>query len=213
MFLRVLFSVLVHLTEAKFCQSEAPTASLLEELRLCRELNYPFCIEASFNDLMKAKQQMQDLDNEVANSARREASALAVVADRYLVSRINYMFTTTAPSQTCAYYWRLSLCAEVFSPLVTYNSNSTPCIDTCAQVLKYCGATFLSDACAARLEAGAETEKCVDYAQNFETSRDVFETSRRRLAVFFSETSRETSRRRLGDVSHDVSPARRRRIE
>ena len=50
-------------------------------------------------------------------------------------------------------------------------------------------------------------------AQNFETSRDVFETSRRRLAVFFSETSHETSPRRLGDVSHDVSPARRRQIE
>jgi hypothetical protein len=157
----LLLSIFIDFSLSRFCQSAPPTTSLLEELRLCRELNYAFCIEASSSNLLAARDKIDDLPNDVASAAESETSAMAVVADRHLVSRLNYMASSGAPSQTCLHHFRMALCSEMFSLL---GVGPSLCFATCRAVKEHCEHNYVTEACSDVLRRGATAAAaCVDY--------------------------------------------------
>lgn len=148
---------------AKLCQAQSPTASLFEEMRMCRELNFPFCVEASIDNLLAAKQAISDLPTDIADAALSEVSAMAVVADRYLTLRYKKLIDESEPSQTCLHHWRMAVCSETFSSL---GAPSALCYATCKAVQTHCTAQFLTPDCDAMLQYGDPTSgaACTDYA-------------------------------------------------
>jgi hypothetical protein len=156
-----LFVFLIPLCLARICQSDPPTVSLIEELRLCRELNFPFCVEATSANLLAAQSSITDLPPDVASAATSQVSAMAVVGDRYLVQRYKSLVETTEPTQTCLHNWRLAICSEMFSSI---GSSPTLCYATCDNVRKHCTGQYISDACQAILNSGPRGGACFDYA-------------------------------------------------
>lgn len=159
--------LLLQLAGARLCQDSAPTTSLFEELRMCRELNFAFCVEASSESLVEARVALADeLPADIAAAAAAsQVSAVAVVADRYLTRRYKALIEASEPSQTCLHYWRLAACSETFSVL----GATAPklCYATCRAVQTHCTAQFLTPGCAATLQYGDAAEPgvaCTDYA-------------------------------------------------
>lgn len=159
--------LLLQLAGARLCQDSAPTTSLFEELRMCRELNFAFCVEASSESLAEARAALADeLPADIAAAAAAsQVSAVAVVADRYLTRRYKTLIEASEPSQTCLHYWRLAACSETFSVL----GATAPklCYATCRAVQTHCTAQFLTPGCAATLQYGDAAEPgvaCTDYA-------------------------------------------------
>jgi hypothetical protein len=130
---------------------------------LCRELNFPFCVEATSANLLAAQSSISDLPDDVVNAATSEASAMAVVADRYLVQRYKTLIEQSEPSQTCLNHWKMAICSEMFSTLGTAQ---TLCYETCDNVRKHCTGQFITEQCQLILNTGAPRgATCVDYAK------------------------------------------------
>lgn len=158
-----LFLAVLGLCASKLCQSKPPTVSLLEEMRMCRELNFPFCVEASAESLLALQKTIPDLPNDIIDSSLTEVSAMAVVADRYLTQRYKKLVAESDPSQTCLHHWRMAVCSEIFSAL---GSPTSLCYSTCQSVKEHCTAQFLTSGCEETLQYGGPTsgQACTDYA-------------------------------------------------
>ena len=136
------------------CQADPPTVSLLEELRVCRELDYAFCVRRQTPEVGA------DVSDEIRRLATSEASAAAIVADRNMALRYEQATHTNHPTQTCMLKWRMAACSAAFPPHT--KPEQTLCHDTCAELAHDCAGTFLPDACVAVLAAGPQAD-CVDY--------------------------------------------------
>jgi len=156
----MLFLLFISLCLSRVCQSRAPTLSLIEELRFCRRLNYPFCVETSSESLRVVQKTSKDLPSDLAHASTTEVSAMAVLADRYLVQRYAENVDKEEPSQACLHFWNLAVCAETFSKL---NDVRSLCYDTCRAVQSHCNSHFLTHGCEETLKVGSSSG-CTDYA-------------------------------------------------
>jgi hypothetical protein len=160
--MQILLLAVLSLVHGKICQHIPPTDALRDELRLCRKLNYAFCIEVNPETLRKAKPTIGDLPDEIAHASINEATSTAILADRYLVSLYDDKVTEAAPSQTCLHFWSLAVCSEVFSKL---GEAKTLCFNTCKAVADHCTSSYLTELCREVIRTGVRgSVGCVDYS-------------------------------------------------
>lgn len=146
------------LAVSRVCQSRPPTTSLQEELRLCRRLNYAFCIEASVDQLRKAQTTM----GVSMSTSTSDTSSLALVADWHLVELYQKLIDNSEPSQACLHFWTLAVCSETFS---NSGQSKSLCYNTCEAVRSHCTFQFVTEHCSEVLKAGpAASTGCSDYA-------------------------------------------------
>lgn len=158
----MLLLLFASLCATKLCQQNAPSQSLIDELRLCRKLKYPFCVEVSASNLKDAQSSVDDLSPSVSHASLTDVRAMAIVADRYLVEKYASQADAGQPSQTCLYYWSLALCSQTFSII---GVEQPLCYSTCKAVADHCTSIFASEHCADVLREGPQsTLGCVDYA-------------------------------------------------
>lgn len=160
--MKFLTPLLISLVFCKVCIHILPPRQLTDELRLCRKLNYDFCVEVELGILKKEKIALDDLPDEIVDSSLSEAYTSAIGADRYLVKTYDTKVKDADPSQTCLHYWSLAACSEAFSKLGESNSL---CYNTCKAVGDHCTSYFLTERCNEIIKLGAHhSVGCVDYA-------------------------------------------------
>lgn len=152
------------------CMGTAPSEELKDSLLMCRELAYPFCVNAS------VVASLVQLDDEVLahfTDTVREPSVdsierLAHLVDSSLVVLYERFAARANAQPSCAYEWHAWLCSRVFRR-ADANFTSQPThvnekrralpVDVCRHV---CERTEL--ACESELEcAELSTEACTDY--------------------------------------------------
>lgn len=97
------------------CQQTAPDQALVDALSVCRELDYPFCVDNT-------------------GSFSTELSARAVSLDSSLAQ--DYEGHAKTQSQTCMYHWRNMACSATFAR--SDSPVSSVCSAVCDAVREHC---------------------------------------------------------------------------